>query len=1110
MNGRILLEWRPQLATPEAWGDLHIDHLLALARLALFDDEESAFERIRTILSKRREEFADNPDFRKEWNTLARFAAFDKHDIPGRAIKAEQWTDLKRAERIAQEWADTVRPEPALKAEALGNVYAVLLYDVAGDHTFSVYVGSTSETVERRVAKHLARYKAGRGLVYWYGVRGGGADDYADEMILWRVFEKVNPIPKSQLVRFEWFLADALRREGVTVYGGGQESIEDRVTIIRDPYTLHSVIMGQDTSWRHYRVPLPDRGLRSNAASCGMYAHQEAALRATEHNSNNGIVCLPTGAGKTRIAVEHMASAFRRDGALHRFLWVSYPTVVLKQGMASLLEWRDQLPAELHFRWSREGAAGEPDLLDDAEVTFLLRDSFAKLLAPGEYSPIVTWLAGDPRRRVTVILDEVHVLLPQKVVAGLDAMLGSRRGQRVRDRIRLIGFSATPVPNNDDAIHAARRYFPSTAGNKRPDWGIHVFEFRDAPSMVKDRVTCPPNLYIDRMKALRIPHQLLVKVARDRQDAELLDDLEPNESSGRLRPSGNLPAEFEDHARKAMGHPAVSAWLARRMVDLQGVLGKTIVFAPSIDAANTLYLRLRELGANAFLVHSLLDQMTPHSGTDARMNVSTQIARFKAAGSLPCFMVNVGILTTGFDDPAIQTVVLARPVRSLNLFWQMVGRGLRGPRAGGTASCNVVDIVNLQELFALDKGYSPEAHQLARFGAEGWFNTTAQASEKFAHAQPAPLLNAPSKLAALLLDREGWPSFIQLRALLVSLDGETLPDRNSALHALRSAGIAPTAAVLQAPTTGDQSTFWTVRLLRLAEERGDTRFRDLAVGMTGSGTVEDQYKLYEKVEQLLSGETAAQNGDVEGQTPRTVHTGGGSEESRYQEFRQKRVELRRTPEIDRVFSMGGDELARAAAAGDELSSFERRYRRGDIPDCASDLDANNAGDQASEGLRAKGVTDAGKKSRRPATRGLVEAYIQADSKTGVILEVNCETDFTTLNESFRGLISGIATHIAARSTAYVRREDVPAEVVESERKFQLARVNAEGAPEAIAQRLVDDRMSDFYKGVCLLEQKYVKDESKTVDQVVNEVIANIGENIVVRRFVRYTMGEGKQ
>ncbi len=191
---------------------------------------------------------------------------------------------------------------------------------------------------------------------------------------------------------------------------------------------------------------------------------------------------------------------------------------------------------------------------------------------------------------------------------------------------------------------------------------------------------------------------------------------------------------------------------------------------------------------------------------------------------------------------------------------------------------------------------------------------------------------------------------------------------------------------------------------------------------------------------------------------------------------------------------------------------ELRERTGaGIKDCVSALAATSDDiDKAIDWLRTKGITNAAKKSGRAAAEGLVEAYIHAGGKIGVILEVNCETDFVALNQGFKDLIKGIAMHIAASAPEYVRREEVPAEAIERERRVQLDRVMAEGKPEHIAAKIVDGRMSKFYEEVCLLDQKYIRDDSKTVDQVVKEAVATIGENIQVRRFTRYVMGEGLQ
>lgn len=182
-----------------------------------------------------------------------------------------------------------------------------------------------------------------------------------------------------------------------------------------------------------------------------------------------------------------------------------------------------------------------------------------------------------------------------------------------------------------------------------------------------------------------------------------------------------------------------------------------------------------------------------------------------------------------------------------------------------------------------------------------------------------------------------------------------------------------------------------------------------------------------------------------------------------------------------------------------------------ILDCKKAL-AENGDDieKAVDWLRAKGIASASKKSGRAAAEGIVEAYIHAGGKIGVLLELNCETDFVAMNEQFKGLARDIAMQIAATAPEYVRREEVSAEAADRERKVQLERVMGEGKPEAIATKIVEGRMSKWYEEVCLLDQKFIKDDTKTVDQVVKEAVATIGENIQVRRFTRFVMGEGLQ
>lgn len=165
-------------------------------------------------------------------------------------------------------------------------------------------------------------------------------------------------------------------------------------------------------------------------------------------------------------------------------------------------------------------------------------------------------------------------------------------------------------------------------------------------------------------------------------------------------------------------------------------------------------------------------------------------------------------------------------------------------------------------------------------------------------------------------------------------------------------------------------------------------------------------------------------------------------------------------------------------------------------------------DKAVDFLREKGLSAAAKKSGRITAEGLVESYIHAGGKIGVLVEVNCETDFVAKTEEFKELVKDIAMQIAAARPEYVSKEEVPENLVAKEKEILAAQAANEGKPEKIIQKMVEGRIEKFYKEICLLEQPFIKDSDKTVKQLVTEKIAKIGENISVRRFVRYELGEG--
>ena len=165
-------------------------------------------------------------------------------------------------------------------------------------------------------------------------------------------------------------------------------------------------------------------------------------------------------------------------------------------------------------------------------------------------------------------------------------------------------------------------------------------------------------------------------------------------------------------------------------------------------------------------------------------------------------------------------------------------------------------------------------------------------------------------------------------------------------------------------------------------------------------------------------------------------------------------------------------------------------------------------EKATELLRERGVVKAAKKAGRIAAEGLVESYIHGDGRIGVLVEVNIETDFAAKNPEFREFVKDIAMQIAAAKPEYVKREDVPADVLEKEKEIMKNQAMNEGKPEAVAEKIVAGKIDKYYADVCLLEQDFVKDPDKTVQQVLTEKISSIGENITIRRFVRFERGEG--
>ena len=182
-----------------------------------------------------------------------------------------------------------------------------------------------------------------------------------------------------------------------------------------------------------------------------------------------------------------------------------------------------------------------------------------------------------------------------------------------------------------------------------------------------------------------------------------------------------------------------------------------------------------------------------------------------------------------------------------------------------------------------------------------------------------------------------------------------------------------------------------------------------------------------------------------------------------------------------------------------------------IMDCKNALKENDGDvEKAVAWLREKGIASASKKSGRIASEGIVDAYIHAGGRIGVLVEVNIETDFAAKHEMFRAFVKDIAMQIAATSPRWVKIEDVPADEIEKEKEIIRNKALNEGKPEKILDKIVEGSLNKFFKENVLLEQEFVKDDSKTIGIFLKEMIAAIGENVAIRRFVRFEMGEGLQ
>ena len=194
-------------------------------------------------------------------------------------------------------------------------------------------------------------------------------------------------------------------------------------------------------------------------------------------------------------------------------------------------------------------------------------------------------------------------------------------------------------------------------------------------------------------------------------------------------------------------------------------------------------------------------------------------------------------------------------------------------------------------------------------------------------------------------------------------------------------------------------------------------------------------------------------------------------------------------------------------SAEEVKRLRQRTGAGMMDSKKALQEAGGDMDRAVEILRGRGLASAQKRAGRSATQGVVDAYIHHNNTVGVLVEVNCETDFVAKTDEFRRLARDVALHIASAMPQWVTREEVPEEILETERRIYEAEARQKGRPEHALDRFVEGKLQGFFKTTVLLDQSFVKEPDKTIQQLIDEVSARVGEKVAVRRFVRYKLGE---
>jgi superfamily II DNA or RNA helicase len=451
-----------------------------------------------------------------------------------------------------------------------------------------------------------------------------------------------------------------------------------------------------------------------------MLKHQaEAITRLSQNDFNSGVIHLPTGSGKTRVGIEIAAQCLQNPQ--DRVIWATSGVSLLRQSVIRLVEMLGRFDRELTMRWAGSDHVQDNALFDEADVLFVTRDTLTKWLARAADGripddPLRTALTARKgsraARNITLIYDECHELGAKGLQRAWkkfdDKVLSVGAAD---ERFTVIGLSATPMPTSTDAHDLLQdSIFPVREGTTtQKDWDVLVHHSETTQTLTDLKILCPINLSLQNSGYFDIPEGLVSRII----DEVMTEDTLRRGDSSERQWAHEFSLMFN---RKVMTHPDILDFLADRIARRLPEMGKTMLFCASVEAANYIVDRLRRdkrVGEGLVtLVHSRMEDRDiaemEDDSEDEIVRPEKQIQEFLDRGHDACVMVNVGMLTTGFDDPKVRCVVLARLTFSKNLFWQMIGRGLRGPFAGGTPDCYIIDPIRLTDRFEVFEGYRPD------------------------------------------------------------------------------------------------------------------------------------------------------------------------------------------------------------------------------------------------------------------------------------------------------------------------------------------------------------------------------------------------------------------